>query len=63
MLVGAIRLIFALLGAPHTEATHERAHVLCEVAVYRALAPDIADDATAPLGEAVAGVACRGDAP
>ncbi len=62
MLVPALRITLALLLHTANDArTHEIAHRACEITVYALVAPDATDDATTPLGEAIAEIACRND--
>lgn len=62
MLTVALRILLTLTDHHSTDVTHELAHCACEAAVYAAVAPGAADDATTPLGEALASLLCRGEA-
>lgn len=60
-MIYVLRLLLAIANGRESEATHERAHVACETAVYAVVAPDAPDDATTPAGELIASILCRAD--
>jgi len=64
MLTIALRILLSLTAPADasTDAIHEGAHQACELVVYAAVAPGIADDATTPMGEALAEILCRAEA-
>lgn len=63
MLTVALRILLTLTAPAGAtpDALHEGAHQTCELSVYAAVAPDIADDATTPAGEVLAAILCRAE--
>jgi len=56
-----LRAYLALTTTTSVDVADEIAHRACEVALYQAVAPDVADDETTPGAELLAELLCRNE--